>query len=70
MLENILLDIVLLLVKAGEYFVGYYHAISDCWRLFLLAIGMPFIKAGEYFDGYFHASSECWKIYCWLISCH
>ena len=36
MLENILLAIVLLLVNAGEYFVGYF---------------MPLVNAGEYFVG-------------------
>ena len=34
MLENILLAIVLPLLNAGEYFVGYCHAISECWRIF------------------------------------
>ena len=26
--------IVLLLVNAGEYFLGYCLAISECWRIF------------------------------------
>ena len=34
MQESILLAIVLPLVKAGEYFVGYCHAISECGRIF------------------------------------
>ena len=32
--ETILLAIVLPLVNVGEYFVGYYLAISECWRIF------------------------------------
>ena len=43
MLENILLAIVLPLVNAGEYFVGYCLAIS---------------ATGEYFDGYCLGISE------------
>ena len=34
MRENILLAIVMTLVNAGEYFVGYYLAIRECWRIF------------------------------------
>ena len=30
MLAFVLLVIVLLLVKDGEYFVGYFHAICEC----------------------------------------
>ena len=54
MLENILLVIVMTLVKAGEYFVGY------CFVL---------VNAGEYFVGNFLDISECWRIFCWLLSC-
>ena len=32
--ETILLAIVFPLVNAGEYFVGYRLAISECWRIF------------------------------------
>ena len=49
MLENILLSIILPLVKAGEYFVGYSLAISE---------------TGEYFVVYCLAISECWRIFC------
>ena len=31
-LVNILLAIILPLVNAGEYFIGYFLAISECWR--------------------------------------
>ena len=55
MLENILLAIVLQLVNAGEYFVGYCLAICE---------------SGEYFVGYCLAITEFWRIFCWLLSCH
>ena len=55
MLENILLAIVLPLVIAGIYFVGYCLA---------------FENAGVYLVGYCFAISECWSIFCWLLSCH
>ena len=69
MLENILLVIVLPLVNAGEYFVGYCLAISECWRVFCWLV-LPLVNAGEYFVGYCLAISECWRIFCWLLSCH
>ena len=53
MRENILLTIILPLVNAGEYFVGYY---------------MLLVKAGEYCVSYFNAISESWRIFLWLLS--
>ena len=55
MLEFILLVIVLLFVKAGEYFVGYFK---------------PFVNAAEYIVGYCLAVTEGWSIFCYLLSCH
>ena len=63
MLKNILLVIVLSLMKAGEYYVSYCHAISECWRIFcwllsclyrmlrniLLVIALLLVNAREYF---------------------
>ena len=54
MLENILFVIVLPLVNAGEYLVGWCLAISE---------------SGEHFVGYCLAISEGWRIYCWLLFC-
>ena len=34
MRENILLANVMILVNAGEYFVGYFLDINECWRIF------------------------------------
>ena len=48
MLEIILLAIVLPLVNAVEYFVGYF---------------MPLVNAGEYFVGDCLAISECLRIF-------
>ena len=76
--------IVLPLVNAVEYFVGYSLAISKCWRIFcwllschwlmleniLLPIVMALVNAGDYFAGYCLANSENWRIVCWLLSCH
>ena len=83
MLENILLAIVMPLVNAGEYFVGYSHAISECWRIFcwyclalldageyFFAFVMPIVNAEENFVCYFLAISECWRIFCCLLSSH
>ena len=49
-----MLDIVLLLVNAGEYFVGCSLAITECWRIYF---------------GYCLGIRECWRIFCWLLSC-
>ena len=64
MLVIILLAIVLPLVNAGEYFFGYCHGFSECWRIFWLAIVLPLVNAGEYFGGCCLAISECWRIFC------
>ena len=48
MLENILLVIVLPLVNAGEYFVGYILAIS---------------VSGEYIVGYCLSINDCCRIF-------
>ena len=55
MLDNILLAVVLPLVNAGEYFVGYF---------------LPIVIAGNYFVGYCLAICESWRIFCWLLSCY
>ena len=71
MLENILLAIVLPLVKAGIYFVGYSLAISECWRIFWRTIFMALVNAGEYFVGYcpaFGKAGEYFVGYCLAIS--
>ena len=47
--------IVLPILNAGEYFVGYCLDISKC---------------GKYFVGYCLAISECWSLICCLLSCH
>ena len=52
---NILLDIIMTLMNAGEYFVGYCLSISE---------------TEEYFVVYCLAISEVWRIFCWLLSCH
>ena len=80
MLENILLAIILLLVNAGEYFVGYFLAISEsrrifCWLLsfhyrklenILLVIVLLFMSARKFV--YCQAISACWRIFCSLLS--
>ena len=54
-MEDIFLAIVLLLVNAGKYFVGYCLAI---------------INAVDYFVGYCLAVSESRGIFFWLLSCY
>ena len=59
MLENILLDVVKPLLNAGEYFVGYFHALVNEGEYFV-GYCLPLVNAGEYFIGYCHASSGHW----------
>ena len=37
-LLNILLAVVMPFVNAGEYFDGFFVAISECWRIFCLLL--------------------------------
>ena len=81
MLENILLDIFLPLLNAGEYFVVCFLAIGESWRIFcwllschqlmleyiLLNIVLPLENAGEYFVVYCLAINESWRIFCWVF---
>ena len=60
MLEIIWLVIVFLLVKEGEYFVGYHLAISESGE-YITGYYLALVIAGEYFIGYFLAISECWR---------
>ena len=69
MLDNILLVIVLSLVIAGEYFVGYCLANSESREYFVGTV-LLLVNTGEYFVGYFLAITESWSIFCWLWSCH
>ena len=55
MLENILLAIVLLLLNAGNHFVGYFF---------------PFVNAEEYSVGNSLAICKCWSIFRWPLSSH
>ena len=50
-----MLAVVLTLVNAREYYVGYCLAISE---------------SCEYFVGYCLAIRKGWRIFCWLLSFH
>ena len=66
MLENILLAIVLPLVNAGEYFVGYCHGFSECW------ISCSSICWANFFLIAFIYSRELWLVSCpngMFVSC-
>ena len=67
--ENILLANVLLLVNAGEYFVGYSLAIRETGNHFV-GYCLAICEAGEYSVGNSLAICICWSIFCWLLSSH
>ena len=77
-------DIIIPLMNAGEYFVGYClaisetveyfvvncFAISECWGNFLLAIDLPLLNVGEYLICYCLAIILRRRVFCWLLTCY